>query len=181
MPYRYPSFCSNLPHVWLVSDARNDQALETVLKRLPRGSGFIFRHYHLDPAARRARFDRLKRLAHARGHCVILSGPPQKARNWGADGAYGAPCELMRGPAMLRLTTAHSLKDIGQAQRARSSAVLLSPVFRTRSHRDAVPLGALRFHLLAAYGKAPLIALGGMNAQRARMHRIKKWAAIDGI
>ena len=43
----------SLPAVWLVSDARNDSVLERALRRLPRGSGLIFRHYHLDPAARR--------------------------------------------------------------------------------------------------------------------------------
>ncbi|MFN5818931.1 MAG: thiamine phosphate synthase, partial [Novosphingobium sp.] len=36
-----------LPAIWLLSDARNDAVLERALMRLPRGSGFVFRHYHL--------------------------------------------------------------------------------------------------------------------------------------
>ena len=41
-----------LAAVWLISDARNDAVLEAALMRLPRGSGFIFRHYHLPQVER---------------------------------------------------------------------------------------------------------------------------------
>jgi len=41
-----------IPPIWLVSDARNDGGLEQALARLPRGSGLIFRHYHLPEAQR---------------------------------------------------------------------------------------------------------------------------------
>ena len=53
----------SLPLIWLLSDARNDAQLEQALADLPRGSGFVFRHYHLSPEARRARFDTLAALA----------------------------------------------------------------------------------------------------------------------
>ena len=43
----------SLPLIWLLSDARNDAQLEQALADLPRGSGFVFRHYHLPPDARR--------------------------------------------------------------------------------------------------------------------------------
>lgn len=168
-----------LPHLWLISDARNDAALERVLDRLPRGSGLIFRHYHLTEAERRARFDAIKHRARRRGHVVVLAGSPALARRLGADGAYGAPGALARGPALLRLATAHSLREIRRARRA--DAVLLSPVFATRSHPGARPLGPLRFRLLAARSPVPVIALGGMTAQRARRLRHPAWAAIDGL
>ena len=170
-----------LPDIWLVSDARNDARLERALARLPRGSGLIFRHYHLPPAARRARFARLARLARSRGHAVVLAGSAQAARNRGADGAYGSPAPLARGPALVRLVTAHSLREIGQAARARADAILLSPVHPTRSHPGARTLGGMRFRLLAARSPVPVIALGGMNAARARALKWEKWAAIDGI
>ena len=62
-----------LPHLWLLSDVRNDAVLDTALARLPRGSGFVFRHYHLDAAARERRFRRLATTARACGHVAILS------------------------------------------------------------------------------------------------------------
>src|SRR3546814_13258801 len=61
------------PELWLVSDERNDARPEAALGRLPHGSGFIYRHYHLEPGVRRARFLELARLARAFGHLVILA------------------------------------------------------------------------------------------------------------
>lgn len=172
---------SALPAVWLVTDARNDSRLEAALARLPRGSGLIYRHYHLDTARRRARFARLKGLARRRGHWLVLSGTAREARAWGGDGAYGTPARLAHGPAALRFVTAHSLAEIAAARRARADAILLSPVFATRSHPGARGLGPLRFRLLAARAGVAVIALGGMDAARARRIGAAHWAAIDGL
>lgn len=158
-----------LPTIWLLSDARNDATLERALKRLPRGSGFVFRHYHLDPEARRARFAALARLARARGHLVVLAGTRAEARRWGADLAYGKGGQL---------APVHSLREIGRTRRA---ALLLSPVFATRSHPGAATLGPLRFRLLAARATAPVIALGGMSRRAARRLGWPLWAGIDAF
>jgi thiamine-phosphate pyrophosphorylase len=88
---------------------------------------------------------------------------------------------LARGPALPRFITTHSLGEIGHAGRARADAILLSPVFPTRSHPGARTLGALQFRLLAAWSGVPAIALGGMTAHRAKRLKAPFWAAIDGI
>lgn len=168
-----------IPAVWLLSDARNDAMLDRALMHLPRGSGFIFRHYHLPEAERRARFHVLARLARARGHVVVLSGDADTARRWGADGAYGPARSLSRGPAFLRLITAHSLRELVKAGRA--DAVLLSPIFPTRSHPRGKVLGSLRFRLISRQSRVPVIALGGMTAARAMALGGHLWAAIDGL
>lgn len=178
-PFRTAPFRDALPDVWLVSDARNDAALERTLARLPRGSGLIFRHYHLPPEARRARFDRLARLARRRGHRVVLAGGAEQARRWGADGHYGARYGAPSHGAGLWLATAHALRALRGAHRA--DAVLLSPVFATRSHPGARTLGPLRFRLLAVRSPVPVIALGGMTRRGARRLGHAKWAAIDGL
>ncbi len=175
MPNRQPV----LPHLWLISDARNDAALESALARLPRGSGLIYRHYHLSPDARRVRFKALSGVARRFGHVVVLAGDAAQARRWGADGAYGSPERLARGPRALRLVTVHSLRELATAHRARADAVLLSPVFPTASHPGGRTLGAERFRLLAARSQVPVIALGGMTPRRARA--FERWAAIDGL
>lgn len=171
----------SLPSLWLVSDARNDAVIERVLARLPRGSGLIFRHYHLPPAERRARFDRLARAARRFGHVVVLSGDARTARCWGADGAYGAAERLARGPQMIRLATVHSMRELAQAHRARADAALLSPVFPTASHPGGRAIGPMLWKLIALHSRLPVIALGGMTAGRARAYRITRWAAIDGL
>lgn len=181
MPMRQPSPRFRLPDIWLISDARNDAQLDRAIRNLPRGSGVIFRHYHLAEGDRRARFAEIAKLARGRGHGIFLSDTARQALRWGADGAYGPPERLANGPALPRLVTAHSLSEIGNAGRARADAILLSPVFATRSHPGAKTLGPVRFHLLAKLANVPIIALGGMDRRRARAIGAKKWAAIDGI
>lgn len=166
-----------LPLLWLVTDARNDAGLEGALARLPRGSGLIYRHYHLPPVERRARFVRLARAARRFGHVVVLSGDARTARRWGADGAYGSPRTLATGPRTLRLVTVHALRELRLARRA--DAVLLSPVFPTASHPGGRTLGPVRFRLLGLRAAVPVIALGGMTAHRGRA--FVRWAAIDGL
>lgn len=171
-----------LPALWLISDARNDAGLEHALARLPRGSGLIYRHYHLEGPERLARFRALRRIAKARGHVVVLADSALTAREWGADGIYGAPRALWpRRAGVLHLATAHDLAELGLAARLGADAALLSPVFATRSHPGSRVLGPTRFRLLARQAGLTVIALGGMNAARARALRWSRWAAIDGL
>jgi thiamine-phosphate pyrophosphorylase len=171
-----PPFAA-LPWLWLLTDARNDTKLEDAIRRLPKGSGVVFRHYHLGAKERHTRFRRIARVARACGHTVVLSGEARLARQWGADGSYG-PSRRSGG---LRLATAHSLREIGAASRAGASAVLLSPAFPTRSHPAARTLGPVRFRLLALRAPLPVIALGGMTRRTARRLGWRCWAAIDGL
>lgn len=171
-----------LPALWLISDARNDAVLERALAALPRGSGLIYRHYHLEGSARLARFRALRRAAKARGHRIVLSDSALTAREWGADGIYGSPRALWpRRAGLIHLATAHDLAELGLAARLGADAALLSPVFPTASHPGGTVLGAVRFRLLAGRSKLPVIALGGMNANRARALGWSRWAAIDGL
>jgi thiamine-phosphate pyrophosphorylase len=170
-----------LPCLWLVTDRRNDSVLEKAIARLPRGSGVIFRHYHLEGPERRDRFRALARLARQRGHVIVLSDDFRTARRWGADGVYGVARQRRGGGGLLRLATAHSLKEMGAARRIGADAILLSPVFPTRSHPAQNALGPVRFRLIACLARMPVIALGGMNRSAARRLLWPRWAAIDGL
>lgn len=170
------------PKLWLISDQRNDAGLEQALQRLPHGSGFIYRHYHLAPEERIARYQQCARIARARGHWLILADSALTAKEWGADGIYGAP--LMLGPRradLVMLATAHNAREIGQASRMGADAVLLSPVYPTRSHPGGQVLGPSRFLALARQAPMPVIALGGMTQRGARRLQWPYWAAIDGL
>lgn len=170
-----------LPLLWLLSDARNDAALDAALARLPHGSGFVFRHYHLDPAARRARFDPLAKRARASGHLVVLAGDAERAHTWEADGVYGPVARLGSPGSLMRLATAHDGDELQAANAAGVDGVFLSPVFATRSHPGAETLGASGFHALARLSAAPVVALGGMTEARARELGWPRWGAIDGL
>ncbi len=171
-----------LPKLWLLSDERNDSELPSALKALPRRSGFIYRHYHLEDSDRWARFQELAAIARSRSHAIILADSALTAREWGADGTYGAPRSLYpRRRDLIHLATAHNLREIGLANRLGADAVLLSPVFATRSHPGGQVLGISRFRLLAIFADMPVIALGGMDAKRAQALDWDCWAAIDGL
>lgn len=172
---------ASLPELWLLSDARNDARLEQALRALPRGSGFVFRHYHLAPDARRRRFDELAQIARECGHAVILSDSAGEAESWGADGLYGPPDRIGAGGPGLRIATAHDRAEIEAANAIRADAVMLSPVFATRSHPEVAALGPERFRALAALAAMPVIALGGMSPARAQELDWPRWAAIDGL
>lgn len=171
----------NIPDLWLLSDERNDDVLADALRRLPRGSGFIYRHYHLPPDERVARWCQLLRIARARGHVLVLADSAMTALEWGADGIYGPPRALYPRRDLLTLATAHGLQEIGLANRLGADAVLLAPAFPTRSHLGAGALGPARFRLLADHARMPVIALGGMTPMTARRLGWRRWAAIDGL
>lgn len=141
---------------------------------LPRGSGFVYRHYHLDQDARRARFDALAAIARDNGHAIILAGE----EDWGADGHYGSPGH--RGAGM-KLLAAHNGEELRAAVDEGADGIFLSPVFPTASHPDAETLGIHGFHVLAQQSPVPVIALGGMTHERARELDWPRWGAIDGL
>jgi len=170
-----------LPDLWLLSDARNDAMLDAALVRMPQGSAFVFRHYHLDYDVRRARFEAASSLARSRRHLVILADGYDTAAEWGADGVYGSLGLVQDAQNLLRIATAHSMSEVSAANAANVDAIMLSPVFPTRSHPDAPSLGPESFHELAALSRVPVIALGGMTPENAAVLEWPRWAAIDGL
>lgn len=161
-----------LPRLWLMTDERLGERLFEAIARLPEGAGIVFRHYRLEEVARRDLFERVKAAASGP---VLLAGPAEQANAWGADGGHG------RGRGMLS-TPVHSLPEIRDAERNGADFVFLSPVYPTRSHPEAKPLGLARFAWLARRSFLPVIALGGMNAARGK--RLASfgaygWAGID--
>jgi thiamine-phosphate pyrophosphorylase len=163
-----------LPRLWLMTDERMGDGLWTALARLPRGSGVVFRHYALPVDKRRELFAKVAKVAQRRGLVLVRAGAGPLGR--GEAGVHGR-----RGPG-LRTAPAHSRREAVAAVRAGADALFVSPVFATRSHPGAAALGRARLGLLIRGLGVPVIALGGMNAARARsLHGlgIYGWAAID--
>lgn len=163
---------SHLPCLWLMTDERMGNHVLDAVARLPGGAGIVFRHYSLPAKNRRALFETV-RAAAAPGSLLLLAGPVAIAREWGADGSHGRHRGATTAPA-------HNLAEIRAAEAAGAAGVFLSPVFATRSHPDAQPLGAEGFSALAAQTNLPVIALGGMNDARAEgLAKAYGWAGID--
>lgn len=159
-----------LPRLWLMTDERQGEALWTALERLPRRAGVVFRHYSLSSAARMKLFERVRHTAIRKSLVLLVAGLPLP----GGQGTHGRPG---RG---IRSASVHNLRQLRAAERAGANLVFLSPVFATRSHPHARPLGTRRFALIAHQAKVPVIALGGMDADKAsRLGGAYGWAGID--
>jgi thiamine-phosphate pyrophosphorylase len=166
-----------LPRAWLVTDERQGDKLLPAVERLPFGSGILFRHYSLDCPTRRALFLQIRAIARRRGHLLLLSGSAAQARGWGADGWHG----MGRGRG-LHSTSVHNLLELRSAERAGASILFVSPVYPTRSHPGAATLGRGGLARLAHRTDLPIIALGGLDREKAPRLMASGaygWAAVD--
>ena len=169
------------PRIWLMTDERFGGDLLPAIRRLPKRSGVMFRHYHLAADARRSLFSQVRKICRQRGHMLILAGSERLALRWHADGFHqrsGA-----RKSMILRSAPVHNRHELREALRDNVDLIFMSPLFETASHPDSKALGRLPFNALAKQrGHALVVALGGMTRQRARTLNgalVYGWAAID--
>ncbi|WP_448581790.1 thiamine phosphate synthase [Thermaurantiacus sp.] len=150
-----------------MTDERLGDRLFPAIAALPRGSGIIFRHYGLAPAARHALLGEVAAAARRHGHWLVVAAPPPGTR----AAAVHLPAHSRRLPQprpRLLTMAVHTLQERARAGRMRADLLFISPVFKTASHPGARPLGAHGLARLAARAPAPVIALGGMTAPRFR-------------
>ncbi len=172
------------PQIWLMTDKRNDSVLERSIAALPRGSGIVFRHYHLDHGDRYQRFQSIEAIAKRRDHVLLLADSPALARQWGADGVHGRQWKRYETEGLLHSAPVHNPREIAIANHNGADLLFLSPAFATRSHPGQKPLNRLQLRRLTTLCKKPVILLGGMNAQRFQQQTaigVHGWAAIDGL
>ncbi len=159
---RHPS----IPKLWLMTDERMGDGLWDALERLPRGSGVVFRHYGVEADERQRIFRKVALIAQRRRLLLVRAG---------ASGEHNRRARTFTAAA-------HSRTEAIAAIRAGARLVFVSPVFPTRSHPGARTLGKSRLGLLIRGLKTPVVALGGMDARKARSLKqlgIHGWAAID--
>lgn len=153
-----------------MTDERLGDSLWAALARLPRGAGVVFRHHATPAAERRRLFAAVARVCRARRLVLVTAG----SRRLGRGPTHGRHGSLT--------WPAHDRREAVAAVRAGARAVFVSPVFATRSHPGAAPLGPLRAAAVARGLPVTRIALGGMDAHRFRRLRalgFDGWAAID--
>ena len=149
-----------------MTDERLGDALLPAIRRLPKGSGVVFRHYSLAKRERRTLLREAARIAKARRLTLVVGGETHGRHR----GAITAPV--------------HSVRERIAAERNGASLLFVSPVFATASHPGVRSLGRVRFGLLVRGTKRPVIALGGMDARKARslaVLGIYGWAGIDAF
>ena len=165
MQPRHPS----IPRIWLMTDPRMGEALWAALERLPRGAGVVVRHYGVPDRAQL--IERVAKVARRRGLILVIANGSGRANVHNARRTW-------RGA--LQTASAHNRREAIAAIRRGADAIFLSPVFPTRSHPSAKTMGRVRFGLISRGLGVPVIALGGMDARRAKsLPGACRWAAID--
>lgn len=174
-----------IPRIWLMTDQRLGTYLVRAVQRLPQGSGVVFRHYDMEPVARRSLFREIRRICTRRGHSLILAGSEKMALVWGADGYHDRMSPRAKSRRLIRSAPAHDVRELTQARGVRVDLVFLSPVFMTKSHPGARILGRTGLFRLARLAPdQKIIALGGMNTRMAvtlDARQIHGWAAISAF
>jgi len=145
-----------IPRQWLVADERLGERLWPAVRALPPGSGILFLYRGFNRTERALILRKLRRIAAARR--LVL-----------ADEAAGQAARV------------HSMAELRKAGLGGVPILFLSPIFETRSHPDWPALPRLRSAALVRLARVPVVALGGMDAQRyARVVRLgfSGWAGI---
>lgn len=176
MAHRHPARHAPLPTLWLMTDERQREALWPALAALPRGSGVVFRHHRTAEPERNVAWARVKRIAAQRK--LVLG------RETISGGEARILLPSLPGCRPQWIARAGTNQAAAAARRHGATAILVSPVYATRTHPGRPPLGPYRAAAIVRTTRLPAIALGGMTA--SRFARLKGtgfygWAAIDGL
>ncbi len=173
---------SDVPPLWLFTDARRLPDPRPAVARLPRGlAGVVLRHDN-DPD--RATLGRdLARICRARRLALVVAGDARLAAALHAGvhlrgGRWPGPQHRSHG---LVTSSAHGLADLRRAHRAGALLAFLSPVFPTVSHPNARVLSPLRWGRIACAGPLPAGALGGVHGGNVRRLPPKICRAVGAI
>jgi len=180
---------TRLPHLWLLTDPARTPDPIAAAAALPGGSVVVLRLFGAPDGPAIARD--LRRITRERGVSLLIGADWRLAAAVGADGVH-LPQRLMglapglrrRRPGWLISAAAHDAAAIAAGGRMGLDALLVSPVFPSRSASAGRPLGALRFAALVRGSRAPVIALGGVNdatARRLATCGAAGLAGVDGI
>ena len=177
----------NLPPLFLVTDPARIPDPAAAAARLPRGAGVIYRALGRPDALEVGM--RLARTARRRGLVLLVGADEALAAAIGADGLHlperalhRAPRVRARRPRWLVTGAAHGARALARGRAL--DALLLSPVFESRSPSAGRPLGPVRFAALVRRADVAVYALGGIKADAARRllaSGAAGLAAVDGL
>jgi thiamine-phosphate pyrophosphorylase len=176
-----------LPPLVLVTDQARLADPLTAARAMPSGSAILLRHY--DAPNRHALALALAKECHDRGLRLWVAGDLALARSVRADGLH-LPQRMVRGfrppvtKSMIVTASAHSVSAIRRAEKMGVDAVLVSPVFPSKSHPDQAPLGPSRFRRWVGQAGVPVYGLGGIgpgNAGQLAQSGTAGFAAIGAL
>ena len=100
---------------------------------------------------------------------LVVNGPPAVAEAAGADGVHlpeGAPMPTRPRPGFLVGRSVHSLEAARRAGAEGADYLIAGPVYETLSHPGVAPAGVALIEDVAAAVCPPVLAIGGVTAER---------------
>ncbi|MEY2341922.1 Nudix family hydrolase [Acidithiobacillus sp. IBUN Pt1247-S3] len=178
------------PPLWLIADPARvaaEQFLPALTAAIDGGlRGVILRVKEVVAPGLAAAMSVFLRQARETGVQVFLNHP-EPLPQWPCTGLHWTEARLRaatHAPDLPFGVSCHSAECLEHAAELGARYALLSPLFATQTHPDAVALGAERFAEIVAPAALPVIALGGMTPERvatARASGAHGVAVLSGI
>jgi thiamine-phosphate pyrophosphorylase len=169
-----------IPALFFFTDPKRTPDPAAAAKRLPRETAVVYRHFGAPDRAQVARD--LASVCRARSLTLLIAADPDLARDVRADGVHWPEARIAPrdGPGLVT-AAAHGAEAITRAAAYGANACILSPIFPTHSTPRREPLGLFRASQLARQSAIPVIALGGVSADNARLLAGRGFAGVAAI
>jgi len=169
----------------MTDENRGGDPLE-MIRRLPKNSVLIFRHYS-DPAREQLARQVVRACRTAGAYCLV-AGDISLARKSKSDGVHFPEHQLRRlpvrrfmPPRWITTGAAHNHRNVRRVEALGLDAALLSPIFASKSHPGVRALGIWNFAVISRRVGVPVIALGGVSTDRLRRLRLAGASGVAGI
>ena len=163
-----------LPNLLFFTDPERVPDPERVAERLPAGAAVVFRAFGAANAAARGR--RLREITRRRGLALLVGADAGLALEVEADGlhlperlAAQAPDLRATHPDWLITLAAHDRNAAVVGAAAGVDALVVSPIFPSRSPSAGAPLGVEGLRRIVEVVETPVYALGGVRADTASL------------
>jgi thiamine-phosphate pyrophosphorylase len=161
-----------LPNLLFFTDPERTPDPERVAERLPAGAAVVFRAFGAPDAE--ARGARLRQITRRRGLILLVGADADLARAVQADGLHlperavsSLPGLRTAYPDWLIWIAAHDRAAAQAGSAAGADALVVSPVFPSRSPSAGAPLGVDGLRRIIEAVERPIYALGGVHAGTA--------------
>jgi thiamine-phosphate pyrophosphorylase len=163
-----------LPNLMFFTDPERTPDPERVAERLPAGAAVVFRAFGAPDAAARGR--RLREITRRRGLRLLVGADAALTLEIEADGlhlperlAAEAPGLRTAHPDWLITLAAHDMAAALNGAAVGADALVVSPVFPSRSPSAGAPLGVEGLKRIVGAVETPVYALGGVRADTATL------------
>ena len=158
-----------LPNLLFFTDPERTPDPEDVAERLPAGAAVVFRAFGAPDAA--ARGARLREITRRRGLSLLVGADAALALAVEADGLHLperladlAPDLRAAHPGWLITLAAHNEAAARNGAAIGADALVVSPIFPSRSPSASAPLGVEGLKRIIEAVQTPVYALGGVRA-----------------